>query len=386
MERSNKIFGVGGLFDDPNEIYSAAGKVVEEGYKEFDVNSPYPIHGIEHKMKLKKSLIGFVTLFLGFSGTAFILSFMWWTMAYNYPMVVGGKPFFSLPAFTPITFEFTILAGTVSTFIGMIAVFFNFPKNNHPIHDTEYMKNVSLDRYGIVIEADDPKFNEETAKNFLQNLGAKNIETIFYPKEEKNRIFEPKFLWFLALVFVVTSGSTYFTLNKLMYMVPFNWMDRGDKLIPQEESHFFKDKFGMRIPPKGTVARGFMPYIYAGELQPTSTLQNPLLPTIENLELGHEKFLTFCSPCHGNLGEGNSRLQGQFPPGVSLHSETIRNYSDGRIYNVITNGSSIMPSYARQITRKERWAIVLYVRALQKAQNASQADVNEAKEFSNNVR
>jgi mono/diheme cytochrome c family protein len=385
MERSNKIFGVAGLFDDPNNISSAAEKVVEEGYTDFDVNSSYPIHGMEKKMKLKHSLIGFVTVFFGFSGTAFILFFMWWTMAYNYPMVVGGKPFFSLPAFTPITFEFTILIGTVSTFIGMIAVFFNFPKNSHPLHDTDYMKSVSVDKYGIVIEADDPKFNEENVKSFLQKLGAKNIETIFYPKEEKNRIFEPKFLWFLAAVFIITSGSTYVSLNKLMYIVPFNWMDRGDKLIPQEESTFFKDKFGMRVPPKGTVARGFMPYEYAGELNPPETLKNPLLPTKENLELGHEKFLTFCSPCHGNLGEGNSRLHGQFPPGVSLHSETVRNYTDGRIYNVITNGSTIMPSYERQITRKERWAIVLYVRALQKAENASEADVKEAKEFSSNV-
>lgn len=386
MDRSNKIFGIAGLFDNPNDISSAAEKVTEEGYTEFDVNSSYPIHGIEKKMNLKHSLLGFVTVFFGFSGTAFILSFMWWAMAYDYPMVVGGKPFFSLPAFTPITFEFTILVGTVSTFIGMIAVFFNFPKNNHPLHDTDYMKSVSVDKYGIVIEAEDPKFDEGKVKGFLQKLGAKNIETIFYPKEERNRIFEPKFLWFLLVVFIIASGSTYFTLNKLMYIVPFNWMDRQDKLIPQEESTFFSDKFGMRTPPKGTVARGFMPYEYEGVTDPTETLNNPLLPTVANLKLGQEKFLTFCSPCHGNLGEGTSRLHGQFPPGVTLHSSRVINFPDGRIYHVITNGSTIMPSYAKQITRKERWAIVLYVRALQKAENASESDVKEAKEFAKNGR
>jgi len=384
MEKSDKIFGVAGLFDSPDEIITASQKVVGQGYKDFDTNTPYPVHGIEKAMKLKPSKLGFVTLTFGFSGTIIILFFMWWTMAYNYPMVVGGKPFFALPAFTPITFEFTVLLGAVSTFIGMIAAFFNLPKNSHPLHDTNYLKEVSVDKYGVVIEATDSKFDEVGVKSFLENIGAKNIETIYYPQEEKFRIFEPKFLWFLVLIFAITSGSTYFTLNKLMYMIPFNWMDRQPKVIPQAESAFFKDKFGMRMPPAGTVARDFIPYPYMGQLQPAETLQNPLLPTKENLELGQRKFLTFCSPCHGNDAEGKSRLMGQFPAGPSLHTQRAIDFTDGYIYHMITNGGSVMPSYARQITRKERWAIVLYVRALQKSQDASESDIKEVKEFSKN--
>ena len=91
--------------------------------------------------------------------------------------------------------------------------------------------------------------------------------------------------------------------------------------------------------------------------------------------MGKRKFLTFCSPCHGNLADGNSRLQGQFPDGPTLHSDKIINYPDGMIYHIITNGQNAMPSYARQVTRNERWAIVDYIRVLQRAQNAKESDL-----------
>lgn len=384
MERSNKIFGITGIFDDPNKIIHAAEKVGDAGYKNFDVNTPYPLHGMDHAMRLKPSKLGFVTLFFGFSGTAFILFFMWWAMSVSYPLVVGGKPFFALPAFFPITFEFTILLAAVSTVFGMIAVFFNLPKNSYPINDTDYIRKVSVDKYGIIIQADDPQFAEEKVKSFLSELGAENIEAIYFPIEETFRIFEPKFLWFLLVIFIVISGSTYFTLNKLMYMVPFTWMDQQDKVIPQEQSSFFGDDFSMRKPVEGTVARGFLPYPFTGEAEPDEALTNPLLPTKKVLELGKEKFLTFCSPCHGNFADGDSRLQGQFPNPPSLHTSRAINFSDGRIYHVITNGQNVMPSYARQVSREERWAIVYYVRALQRAQNATESDIKEVEESSKN--
>ncbi len=382
MDRTDKIFGVTGLFDDPNKIINAADKVSSKGYKKFDVNTPYPLHGMDKAMKLKPSRVGFVTLFLGFSGTAFILLFMGWAMAINYPIVVGGKPFFALPAFIPITFEFTILLGGVSTAIGMIAVFVGLPNHNNPLHDTNYMKNVSLDKFGIVVEASDPMFNENEVKNLLSSLGAQNIETVYFPIIEKYPVFEPKFLVFLAIVAIVVSGSTYLTLNKLMYMVPFNWMDIQAKTIPQQKSTFFTDNFGMRTPVEGTVAKGYLPYPFKGQIDTKAGLENPLLPTKEVLELGKKKFLTFCSPCHGNLAEGNSRLRGQFPSPPSLHTERAMNFSDGYIFNLITNGGAVMPSYKDQINRKERWSIINYVRVLQRATNPKKSDFQEIKKES----
>jgi hypothetical protein len=380
MDRSNKLYGVTALFGKPEDALNAAEKVTDAGYKKMDVNTPYPVHGMDSAMKLKRSYLGFVTLTFGFSGTALILFFMWWTLSVSYKLVIGGKPFFPLPAFIPITFEFTVLLAAISTVFGMIAAFFNLPKNSHPLNETGYMQAVSHNKFGIIIEAADPLFEESKVIQFLKDLGAEKVETVYWPEEEKFRIFEPKFITFLVVVALFTIGTTYFSLNKLMYIVPFNWMDKQDKLIPQEKSDFFSDEFGMRTPVEGTVAKGFMPYPFMGVDTPKVYLSNPLLPTKEVLKLGQRKFLTFCSPCHGNLAEGNSRLQGQFPNGPTFHSNAVINMPDGQIYHIITNGRNVMPSYASQITRKERWAIINYIRVLQRAENASAEDVKFAKE------
>ncbi len=386
MDRTDKLFGITALFDNPDSIINAAKKVVSEGYKKFDVNTPYPVHGMDPAMGLKRSKLGFVTLFFGFSGTAFILLFMYWAMSVDYPMVIGGKPYFALPAFIPITFEFTVLLAALSTVFGMIIAFFNLPYNNHPIHDTDYMKSVSVDKFGIIILAEDPAFNESKVLELFNNLGAKVTEKIYYPEKVSYPVFDAKFITFLIIVALAVSGLTYFTLNKFMYMVPYNWMSEQEKVNPQSESVFFSDKFGMREPVDGTVARGFVPYPYMGIAEPKEYLVNPVLPTKESLALGKRKFLTFCSPCHGNYADGDSRLRGQFPSPPSLHTERAINFPDGRIYHVITNGQNAMPSYAAQITREERWSIVNYIRVLQRAKNASNADIQEIKkESSSNV-
>ena len=291
--------------------------------------------------------------------------------------MVGGKPFLAVPAFIPITFETTVLFAAISTVVGMIAVYFKLPNNSHPIHDSEYMKAVSGDKYGLVIEADDKIFDKAKVTEFLKGLGAYKIEDIYYAEDEKYRLFAPKFLLFLVIAGVVISGITYVTLNKLMYVTPFSWMEVQSKLTAQEGSDLFANKEGMRPPVEGTVARGFMPYPYKGVTNPATVLINPTLSTKKILDLGKKKFLTFCSPCHGNLGDGQSRLNGQFPTGPILHSARIINYNDGMIYHIITNGQNTMPGYSHQTTREERWAIVNYIRVLQRAQNAKESDLKE---------
>jgi hypothetical protein len=294
-------------------------------------------------------------------------------------MIIGGKPFFSLPAFIPITFEVTVLLATLSTVIGMLTFFFNYPENNHPLVDTAYLRSVSVDKYGICVYASDTHFEEGKIKDLLKELGGKNIEAVYYPVKESYPLFEPKFLIFLAVVALITSGTTYVTLNKLMYLPPFDFMLWQEKTYVQSKSHFFADQFGVRKPVQGTVARGFLPYVYSGQPQPVQTFVNPLIPDKKNLELGERKYFTFCSPCHGNYADGDSRLNQQFPNPPSLHTDRARDFSDGMIYHIITNGQNIMPPYASQITRDERWAIVNYIRVLQRAKNARTEDLEFAR-------
>lgn len=375
-----KVFSVTALFDSADEIINAAKAASEAGYKKFDVNTPYPVHGMEKAMKLRPSYIGYVTLFFGLAGAAFAFLFMSWVSIYNYPLVIGGKPFFSWPAFVPITFEITVLSAAIGTVSVMIALMFKFPHASHPLHDTNYMKKVSSDKFGISISAIDKLFDENKIKSFLQGLGGKEIETIYEEnKRDEIKMFDFRFVTTIILVAVVTAGTTYFTLNKLLLMVPFKWMGEQDKVIAQSESTFFKDGFGMRPPVDGTVARGYLPYEYKGA--PDSVLKsisNPLPLDKFVIEKGKSRFDTYCSPCHGYFGKGDSRLHDQFPKPPTLHSDKVRNWPDANIYNVITNGqNNIMPSYEKQISREDRWAIVEYVRVLQRALNAKDKDTTQ---------
>lgn len=373
------LYAVTGIFETPDKITHAAKKVADDGYKKFDVNTPYPLHGMNDAMKLPPSKLGYVALVFGLSGTLAAVLTMYWMSAVDYPIVIGGKPLFSFPAYVPIMFEVTVLAASIATVLAMLFVFFKLPNNSHPLQGTGYMNLVSSDKFGIVIQAEDKLFDEEKVKSLLKELGAQNIESVYYDEEEinhKNNIFEPKFVGFLIVTALITSGVTYITLNKLLFMEPFTWMMTQNKVIPQQRSEFFADGFGMRNPVKGTVARGFLPYPYknnpdaAGE-----NLVNPIPVSKESLKLGQTKFDIYCSPCHGYHAEGDSRLRGQFPNPPSLHSEKVRNWSDGRIFHVITEGQNIMPSYASQLSREERWSIINYIRVLERSLNAKETDI-----------
>jgi mono/diheme cytochrome c family protein len=374
------LYSLTALFDSPDDIIQAAEKASKAGYTKYDVHTPYPVHGMDRAMRLKTSKIGYFALVFGILGAVSTISFISWITISDYPLVIGGKPFWSWPAFVPITFELTVLSTAVLSTIAMIVFYFKLPNNAHPLHDTHYMKSVSSDKYGLSVQADDPGFDEKRVRDFLKSVGGKEITAIYLDPEELEhgqKLFDLKFIGVLAVVAFTVSALTYFSLNKLLDMQPFSWMMVQDKLKAEQPSDLFKDGIGMRRPVEGTVARGFLPYPYAGMKADSVPrfLVNPLPTTAEVIARGKERFLTFCSPCHGNFARGDSRLQGQFPNPPTLHSDLVRNWPDGRIYHIITEGQNAMPSYAAQISREDRWAIIHYLRVLQRAQNAKESDL-----------
>jgi hypothetical protein len=297
----------------------------------------------------------------------------------DYPLVIGGKPFWSWPAFVPVAFEITVLLASILTVVTMIVLYFRFPNNNHPLHDTPYMRKVSSDGFGLCLQADDPLFQEGTARAFLERMGGKSIAAVYFPDEQAGdgeSLFAPRFVAVLVVVALAVSGATYLTLNHVLYWEPFSWMSAQGKLKPQKASALFADGIGMRPPVAGTVERGFLPYAFAGKPDSAGrTLVNPLPFSAAVIQRGRERYTTFCSPCHGTFGLGDSRLRGQFPNPPTLHSDKVRTWPDGNIYHVITEGQNIMPSYAAQIAREDRWAIVQYIRVLQRAHNAKESDL-----------
>lgn len=379
---SNRILhSITGLFDTPDQIINAAKEVNRAGYKNFDIHTPYPVHGMDDAMQVKRSPLGYIAFVFGVIGAASALLLMFYTMTIAYPNNIGGKPFFSLPAFIPVTFELTVLLASVGTVAAMIIIFFKFPNNSHPLHDTDYMRAVSSDKYGLAIASDDKNFDLDKVKSFFGQVGAHSVNEEYWDQEEldarKSNIYDKKFILGLAIIAVITMGTTYFLLNKAMFMEPFNWMMKQQKLSAMAPTHFFSDGFSMREPVEGTVSRNHIPYPYPADSANVAEqkLVNPLEYNENNMLVGKARYDTYCSPCHDYHGTGIARLNGQFPNPPSLHTDRARGFTDGRIFHIITKGQNTMPSYAKQISENDRWKIVQYVRSLQRAMNAKEEDM-----------
>jgi hypothetical protein len=134
----------------------------------------------------------------------------------------------------------------------------------------------------------------------------------------------------------------------------------------------------MLMPVPGTVERSYEPYHYTSPEEAGRELKNPLPPIAKNLIRGKHIYETNCMVCHGPAAEGNGSIIPKYPRPPSLHSDKVKNWPDGSIFHVITKGQNQnnMPSYASQIKDVgDRWAAVLYIRALQRSKNPTAEDV-----------
>ncbi|MBD3224780.1 MAG: cytochrome c [Caldithrix sp.] len=157
-------------------------------------------------------------------------------------------------------------------------------------------------------------------------------------------------------------------------------MDWQPKYEPQEESAFFEDGSAMRMPVPGTIARGELrenSTYYRGKNEQGEYVDEiPVPVTMNLLQRGRERYDIYCATCHSRVGDGNGIVvQRGYPPAPSFHQDYIREYPDGQIYDVISNGIRNMPGYKHQIPVNDRWAIVSYFRALQRSQYAEKNDV-----------
>jgi mono/diheme cytochrome c family protein len=153
-------------------------------------------------------------------------------------------------------------------------------------------------------------------------------------------------------------------------------MDDQPKLLPQAGSEFFYDGSGMRPPVPGTVARGELREDDAFFLgkgadgNPVATIPVPVDDAL--LERGAARYAIYCQPCHDARGDGKGILfqRGNIPT-ASFHTDKVRGYPDGQIFDIITNGSGLMPAYRWPIPPADRWAIIAHVRELEKARAAA---------------
>jgi len=174
-----RVYGYVAEFDSASAVYHAAEKVRDEKFQRWDVHSPFPIHGMDGAMGLGKSILSWFVFFGGAAGTltAFLLQYI--TQVVIYPTYVQDKPsnIATLPAFFPVMFELTILFAAFTCLFGAM-ILNRLPRLNHPLFASKQFHRFSDDAFFLVIEARDPKFSQEGTKNFLAEIGGKNIELV----------------------------------------------------------------------------------------------------------------------------------------------------------------------------------------------------------------
>src|SRR4051812_45279813 len=176
-------------FDSAGEVLHAAEKLRDAGYTEFDTHTPFPVHGMDAAMGLKDSKLGLIVFPVALTGTTLAFLMMWWMNGVDYPLVIGGKPPYSLPSQVPIMFEVTILLSAFATVFGMFHLN-RLPRHHHPIFNSERFKGFSDDKFFLSVESTDKKFSLDKTKKLFEDAHAEHTEVLF-DDDEGGADFEP---------------------------------------------------------------------------------------------------------------------------------------------------------------------------------------------------
>jgi hypothetical protein len=172
-----KLYGLMAEFAEHDQLLHAARKTYAEGYRDVDAFSPFPIDGLPEAIGHEHSNIPFVTLIGGMIGGLGGYFMQWIAMARLYPLNVGGRPYNSWPNYIPITFELTVLIASLTAFLAVF-VFNKLPQLHHPVFNVPEFHRASIDRFFLLIEAEDPEFKMDRTRAFLNSLGARKISEV----------------------------------------------------------------------------------------------------------------------------------------------------------------------------------------------------------------
>jgi hypothetical protein len=149
----SKPYGILALFESPHALHAAAEKVRDAGYQQWDCLTPFPLHGLDDAMGIKRSKVPIFTFIGGCIGFCTGMFLAWFMGAFEYPLIVGGKPFFSFVFPFPVAYELTILLAAFGTLGGMF-VLNRLPMHYHPVMNYENFRYLTDDKFAIVIESD----------------------------------------------------------------------------------------------------------------------------------------------------------------------------------------------------------------------------------------
>lgn len=433
---NDQPLGLLAQFDDPHALLAAAEKVRDAGYTKTDAYIPFPVHGIDEALGIKATILPWIVLTLGVIGGVGGLAMQYWMNAVDYPYLISGKPLFSLPANIPVTFELIILLSAFGVFLGMLALN-KLPMFSNPLFRIPQFARATDDKFFLGISANDPKYQATKVRALFDSFGPSEIIEI--PADPSSdalprfvwvtgvciatlMLVPPVMIWNAQNS---TSGQPRIRLVQDMFT---QWKNKS-----QSTSTVFADGRASRPRVAGTVARGDLldwnlltgiqpaaeavaQVAYAAqdeegdaeaaevndqeqpadpmdaedgaapaeeEDEPNWLVEVPVKVSKTAILRGQQQYNVYCAVCHGLAGDGDGlvarrAIELQQPTWVQptpIHAEHVVEQPAGKLYNTITHGIRKMKGYGSQISPEDRWAIVTYLRALQKMRSGSLEDV-----------
>lgn len=186
--RTGHLYGMLAEFENPAQLVHAAAKVRDAGYRYWDCHTPFPVHGLDQAMGVRRTILPVLVFMGGATGclTGFLLqaftngsSLTLWALVWvtGYPFMISGKPYLSIPAFIPIIFELTVLFSVLSS-VGLLLLLNGLPWLYHPLFRSDRFRRASDDKFFISIEARDPRFYKTKTEQLLKSLGASSVEAV----------------------------------------------------------------------------------------------------------------------------------------------------------------------------------------------------------------
>ena len=363
-DQNSKLVGLLAQFDDPGTLINACNNAREHGYKAMDAYTPFPVHGIDPAIGIKRSILPFIVLAVALGAVVIGLGMQYYTnkadwspMFPGYAFKISGKPYFSLPANIPVTFEIIVLSSAFATFLGMW--FMNkLPMLSNPLHRVSRFKRVTNDKFFLMIETRDPKYNPDFTRGQLNEWGAVAIDEC---RQDLTDWKLPKFLMLtgiLAAIMLLVPPVMIFRAKgmtnrapRLHVMPDMDWQHKSktQTMSPNlanegGSKYLFNDFRAMRKPVKGSIARGNLQNdteMFAGIKQDwtpkvttvttsagsfrasTNGATTPAAQEEEDLSMyvtefpagievndelvarGQQRFNIYCSVCHGYAGNGD---------------------------------------------------------------------------------
>lgn len=174
MDKVPPPYGLMAEFENPVALVNATRQAYEAGFRRMDAYTPFPIEGLAEALGSHRTRVPLIVLIGGVIGCLAGFYLQYWVHVIDYPLIIGGRPLNSWPAFVPVTFELTILVAALFAFFGLL-ILNGLPMPYHPVFNVERFQLATRDRFFLCIEAADPKFDQDGTQRFLESIGSLGV-------------------------------------------------------------------------------------------------------------------------------------------------------------------------------------------------------------------